>query len=501
MFRALTCGDGCTLTTCRWTSTRRMMTPMSRKRAQRAYSNEVDLYLRISQDKLGLELAVDRQEEACRELCERMGWVVRHVYREAASATKKKKRPEFERLLEGRPPRVVMWSVDRLVRKGPDLERLIDLDVDVHSVQAGPMDLATASGRLNARLLTSVATFEGEIKAERQQLAAQQRADLGKPWWPTRPFGFNMDGTHHAEEADALRAAYKSVLAGGSLAAVERDWAKRGFITVRAGKPWKATSIRPVLLNARNAGIRVYDGEEVGLASWKPIVSEETYRAMVRTLNSPDRKHGGGSGGKGRRENLLTGFAVCGVCGQTVRAANRRTKQGTKYRIYQCSAGQCVTQRADWLDNLVTHVLMERLMYANTYEEVIDQVEDDVEVSVVHEELEKISRRLDSIMDEYADGEITREERNRMTERLKARQVELRKDLASVGLNQALVDLLDVADLRSEWNDFDMNRKHSIVTALFDYIVLQPRGKGANEPKLEDVEISFYGAEQPLALR
>ena len=48
-----------------------------------------------------------------------------------------------------------------------------------------------------------------------------------------------------------------------------------------------------MLLNARNAGIYVYNGEESGPAAWEPIVEEEVFRAVVRILTNPARRLNG----------------------------------------------------------------------------------------------------------------------------------------------------------------------------------------------------------------
>ena len=231
------------------------------------------IYVRISEDTTGLGLGVERQEAECRALCERLGFEVREVITDNdVSATRARVRPGFERLLTSQPEAVVVWHTDRLVRLTRDLERVIDLGVAVHAVQAGHLDLATASGRAVARTVTAWATYEGEVKAARQKSANRQRAVAGKGWWPVRPFGIEFDGTGLVEtEAVALRKAYTDVLDGAPLASVARDWNAAGLLTPK-GKTWRATSVRTVLLNARNAGLREYDGEIVGAAVWPAIV-------------------------------------------------------------------------------------------------------------------------------------------------------------------------------------------------------------------------------------
>ena len=331
---------------------------------------EVCVYVRLSYDLHGNELGVERQERECREYAEARGWIVREVYIDNdLSATTGVERPEFERLLASKPAAILCWHLDRLLRISGDLERVIALGVDVFSKEAGWFDLSNPAGRAVARTVTAWSTYEGEQKAIRQKAAHRQRVDAGgltatgRPWWPTRPLGFNLDGTHHEIEAPALRQVYADLLKGGTLAAGERYLNQCGIVTARAGKPWKASSLRPVLLNARNAGIYVYNGEEVGPAAWEPIVEEEVFRAVVRILTNPARRlNGESSGGFGHRTNLLTGLAKCSKCDHTVRAAWRRNAKGERtYKVYQCGGCHGATVPSEWADSVVTRKVIERV--------------------------------------------------------------------------------------------------------------------------------------------
>ena len=59
------------------------------------------IYCRISQDRTGEGLGVERQEADCRQLAERLGWQVAGVYTDNdVSAFSKKPRKAFLRLLD-----------------------------------------------------------------------------------------------------------------------------------------------------------------------------------------------------------------------------------------------------------------------------------------------------------------------------------------------------------------------------------------------------------------
>jgi Resolvase, N terminal domain len=83
--------------------------------------------------------------------------------------------PGYEALLEaierGHVKAIVTMDPDRLHRSPKELEQFIDIieqhDVKIATVQAGELDLATAAGRMTARVVGAVARHESEHKSER----------------------------------------------------------------------------------------------------------------------------------------------------------------------------------------------------------------------------------------------------------------------------------------------------------------------------------------------
>src|SRR5450759_1156591 len=142
------------------------------------------IYVRQSLDKAGEGAAVSRQLSACRELCDAKGWTVAQVLTDNdISATTGKRRPGFETLLTSNPRRIVVWHVDRLVRLSKELERVIDLGVNVYAVKSGHIDLSNPAGRAVAKTITAWAQYEGEQKATRQVASNIQRAQRGQFLW------------------------------------------------------------------------------------------------------------------------------------------------------------------------------------------------------------------------------------------------------------------------------------------------------------------------------
>lgn len=456
--------------------------------AYTSWVTTASLYLRISDDPTGKQAGVQRQEKECRELCARLGFDAGHVFMDNdISATSGKVRPAFESLLKSKPQVIVTWHTDRLVRITRDLERVIELGVNVHAVTAGHLDLSTPAGRAVARTITAWATYEGEQKAARQKAAARQRAADGKAWWPRRPFGFELDGTLRQDEAASLFAVYSQVLAGVPLTQAARELNEAGHVT-NVGNPWTATSLRPVLLNARNAGIKVYGGEEIGPAAWEAIVPEETYRAVVRLLGAPERKTGGG----GAARYLLSGVATCGKCGAPCRAAWRGKDRGpAPYVVYSCRGKHCVSQRQEWVDAYVTERVLLRLTDPDA--SALWAVDESGALEEARGEAVSARERLEALADDYADGVITRAQLARATERLRGRLEAAEATMARLGGDSPLTGLLSGDDVRAQWAALPLDRQRAVVKALMRTVRIMPRGKGVRDMKPEHVQIDWHG--------
>ena len=148
------------------------------------------IYCRISDDRRGLGLGVARQHQDCLDVARRHGWQVTATFVDNdVSAYSGKPRPGYEQLMRavrvGEVDVVVAWDPDRLHRSPAELEGFIAAveraGVDVVTVQAGRWDLSTASGKLVARMLGSIARHESDHKSERVRRALEQNAAAGRP--------------------------------------------------------------------------------------------------------------------------------------------------------------------------------------------------------------------------------------------------------------------------------------------------------------------------------
>jgi site-specific DNA recombinase len=232
------------------------------------------MYARISEDREGTGLGVERQLEDQCTLFTQLGLRLAGVYADNdLSAFTGKPRPDYLAMLAeldaGRARVGTAWHTDRLHRTPKELETYIDLaerrGVVTHSVKAGPLDLATPSGRAVARTLCAWARFESEHKGERVRWQGG-----------CRPFGFEADGTTiRPGEAAAIAQASEAIVAGASLRSVMRELNEAGHRTAW-GHAWTPMATRDMLRRARNTGLTNY-GVETFPAPWPAIVPEATW--------------------------------------------------------------------------------------------------------------------------------------------------------------------------------------------------------------------------------
>lgn len=417
------------------------------------------IYLRISLDRTGERAGVERQETECRELCARLGFEVGEVYVDNdISATSGRRRPAFEKLLADRPPIVVVWHIDRLVRKTSDLEKVIDMGGLVHAVTAGTIDLSTPAGRAVARTVTAWSTYETEQKGERQRAAHRQRRAQGRVWWNRRPFGYTQQAEVVEDEAEILATVYRGVAAGETnLTAWARRLNQAGHTGTR-GANWTSPNLRAVLLAERN----------VGGPTWEPVVDEATYRRVREILTS-----GGRPGGK-PRVGLLTGLGRCSVCKGPVGVANLVNRPGVSY--YVCRDGKHFsTPRLpveDMVDARAVAVLAEPEFLAQW------GVKTPADLDAARREITAVDVLLVELAEDYADPThpMTRAQFRAATEAATARRAAAESVLGSAVVGTAFAGV--GRDVTGWWSRRSMDQKREILRLMFDYVELKPRGRG-----------------------
>ncbi|XVX21455.1 recombinase family protein [Actinomycetota bacterium] len=378
------------------------------------------IYGRASSDPKHRGSSVDDQIRECRSWAEANDVKVVRVIRDdnrSASATAKRRREGFETVLELIKARsidlLIVWEASRAAR---DMAVFIELrgacraaGVEM-SYKGRRFDLSLTNDSFNATLDALLAERDASEIRDRNMRTVRRNAELKRPHGRL-PYGYqrvydattgallgqtpyvladtsgkpatNADGRHApvlpgsgepmvlSPEAQVLVEAAEAVLAGTSLRKITLALTDRGVPSPRqpnrktlAENPagvvttWHPQSLRQRLLNPAIAGRRVFRGEDIGDASWAPILDYGTWLKLRAVLSDPARLSVAPRGPEAR--HLLSNIARCGECGVQMKA---KTNSNRLPRAYSCENELCrrVTVTAPRVEEMVEALIVRLL--------------------------------------------------------------------------------------------------------------------------------------------
>lgn len=440
------------------------------------------IYCRISADREGRELGVERQEEDCRALAGRLGFTVAEVYRDndiSASTRSRKIRPDYRRMLKdahsGRLQAVLAYTSGRLTRRPRENEDLIELaescGTTFHYVASPSFDLNTSAGRRIARILAANDAGEAEDIAERVSRQKLQAATDGVWKGGRRPFGFAADGVTVVENeaADVLRMTH-ALLTGTSLRSLAAELNARGVPT-STGAKWRQDTVRSLLMRPRNAGLMEHQGEVVGPASWPGIVPEDLWRAAVALLSDPARRTQYSSA----RKWLGTGLYLCGSCGGPVKVQSTSRARKPLRPVYTCRARKHVARTCEEVDRIVCGVVLDRLSRPDAADLLKRDARQDT--TDLRARAVALRQRLDELAALYGDGAIDARQLREGSERLRSQLAAAEAEIAEASRGSVLAGVADAADVAAAWELLELDRRRAVIDALV-VVTLIPSQRG-----------------------
>jgi len=325
-------------------------------------------YLRISDDREGKELGVQRQEEDVRNFAAQLGVTLVRIYCDndiSASTNSAEYRSDYEDMmgqLEVGPVRIVLsYTKARLTRKPEENERQIKLarqhGAKYYYVRGQSLDLQVSANRKMDRIQNAMDAGTAEDIQELTLRKKLQDAREGKSPGGCRTFGYGkvigynpatgkeICDPHQVRvtEVAALKDGKRWTLVGDSQFTCVQRWNNQGIKTTRAGQitkykgkvsvcdgrwdvgKFKRTMLKecyvqfdptghptdcPCLNNPETGGTRVHKNER-HRAKWPYIFTRAEHDAMVAMFNSRE-KYWVYKGGVRARSYLLSGFIECG---------------------------------------------------------------------------------------------------------------------------------------------------------------------------------------------
>jgi site-specific DNA recombinase len=455
--------------------------------AARLVPVRIGVYARISSDRDGERLGVERQLEDCERLVERKGWQLAERFIDNdVSAWSGRLRPQYERLLEalemGTLDGVVVYDLDRLHRQPRELEAFIELCerrrlTHVASV-SGDIDLTSAEGQFHARILGAVAKKSSDDTSRRILRKHEELATLGRvSGGGSRPFGYETDKLRLVPaEAAIVADCARRFLAGESLRSITIDLNRRGVQTV-SGTEWQSQTLRRILASARISGQREHRGEIVATAEWPAIIEPAETTQIRARLAQPERRTN-----KAIRRYLLAGVLTCGQCGEKL--VSRPRSGGL--RRYACARGPGLSGcgktyiNADQVEEFVTEVVLHRVD-APEVAAAVDGRPADPDLQRFYDQVAADEAQLEELAEAWGRRELSMKEWSAAKAPIRERITSARKQLAKSSQSSALDQYAGKGEqLRADWSNLDLSQQHAIVSAVVDHVEVGPGRRGYN---------------------
>lgn len=474
-------------------------------------------YARISFDRTGAGLGVERQFSEMTDLAAQLGLPGPLVRRHDndTSAWSGKKRPGYLELLvamrDGRCTDLLIWHVDRLTRQPRDLQTIVDIvtehGVRVHAVKGGRIDLESGEGLLQARIFGDLAEYESRHRSDRVKSKAAERAEQGLPQGGTRPYGYASGGMDVVpREAAVVAELTDRVIAGETCRSLAADLRTRGELAARGGQ-WTGTGIRDLLRRPRNAGLRETGGTRTRRgrlvpAAWPALVDAAKWEACCGILDDPGRTTSHSNAPK----TLLSGIAVCHLGHKMVSGGSRSGR-----RTYVCDDGAGtrghLTRKADPVDEMVITALVgldvpqddgtvihRPGLLAHHGLGVQDGESSDPSPVILRQQADGLRKRLSGFVQDYADGLMPRDDYRTNAARLQAQIDELDRKAAVHTVPTALDGLEDAtADDFGPEGRLPLDRQRTIVRTLLTVTLHPARPMG----RIFDVDSVQIAARTP----
>ena len=463
------------------------------------------LYIRVSTEDQAREgFSLPEQEKRLRAMCEYKGYEIYKLYKDAGiSAKTGNYRPAFEELLqdirEKKCNTIVVLKLDRLTRSVFDLEgimRFLEENNAYLDCANEEINTTNSSGKLVARMLTSVSQNEIERTSERTKFglvgAIKEGHIPGK-----NPLGYKRDGKKLVIDPltkDIVKRIYDLYFEGKSYSNIATIFNQEEVL----GKTnWRDTGILRIISN------EIYKGDFVsGKTFNKPVYYENVVEPIVsRELweNCQVQKKKNQKSYMRTQTYIFLQKLKCPKCGRILAGgASHKLKSDKWYFYYRCE--DCKNNiKEEVIENSVKTLLADILEYDNVVNEfflpVLKSKLNDPKVEL-EKELKSLNNKKERIRKAYIDSVFTEEEYKQESKTIDS-QIEfvnskLLENSQAEQLNFTTEDILLKRDMdfinkvklpisyyafNENWDLLDRETKADIVMRYIDDIELEIKHK------------------------
>lgn len=391
-------------------------------------------------------------------------------------------RPAFHSILDDlrscRVNAVIAEDLDRVMRDPRDAEDLIDAIAECRGQArslSGSLTLTDGGtdGEITmARMLVTMGNKSSRDTSRRVAMARERKAHNNEWAGGTRPYGFELDGvTKRWDECAVIATATLRRVQGVSLKQLVRDLKDAGVPTSSGEGQWDTRTLKAILIRARNAGVQVYRGEEIGSAAWRPIVPVDLYRQCCRKLAEDAVTNNPGNTPRWLGSCLYR----CGLCTTGYMVV---TKSCGRRPTYRCQGGH-LGRLVEPVDTLVVGTVIELL----SRPEAVGLFRrpttgTPIDPAALRAESATITATMEEMAEDRAAGHITRHQLIKASAASQKRLAEIDKLLASAVVESPLMPLVTATDIRAAWKAQPLSIRRIAIDTLVDVTIL-PSARGA----------------------
>ena len=435
------------------------------------------IYARYSSQRQNEE-SIEQQVSECKKHAQNAKYRVVRVYADEALTGRNDKRPQFQRMIRdaesGLFDVIIAYKSNRIARNMLQAliyeDKLTRYGVTVEYVKEYFGN--TASGRFALRSMMNLNQFYSENMGEDIKRAMRANAEECKVNSGSLAYGYKKgdDGRYALDEdrAGIVREIFTKYADGVPPSDIVRQLNARGIKTAK-GREFRMQTITRILRTETYKGVYTW-GDVVKPDGVPRIISDELFDAVQDRLNR--NKHRKATTW---HKYLLSGKAVCGLCGAHFVGVSSVNRFGVEYTYYSCSnknRGKCTKKpiKRDVLDDLVISNAVDQLTdenikaISNALAELIK--EETPEIEQIKQTLRDTDIKIKNLVAFLAGGEsvAVREE----LERLEALKLECKTALA-----ESQIDAEIVADfLRFVKEKQNNNTRSTITDILVDTVTV-----------------------------
>ncbi len=425
--------------------------------------------------------SIPAQREANKRKAASLGAIVVKEFVDRGASAKTANRPELQCMLdyisENEVDYVIVHKIDRLARNRADdveINRALD-QAGVRLVSTTESIDQTPSGMLLHGIMSSIAEFYSRNLANEVTKGMTQKV-RGGGTVSRAPLGYRnmrtLDGEGREartvvvdeERAPLVRQAFLLYATGEwTVAKLAEHLADRGLTTLGTPRipsvPITPPKLNKILINPYYKGVVTYKGATYQ-GKHEPLIDEQVWQTVQDVLSTH-------LNGERTREHphFLKGTVFCGVCGSRLLVQIAKSRSGTYYPYFMCSArhskrNKC-RQKAVLIDEVEASIedhyerialdpAFRRQVEAMLVEELKKaKAESESEHGDLRRQREKLERQRDRLMQaHYEDAiplDVLRREQERITAAL--RQIASKLDASDVKFDEIMRNLDAALDL------------------------------------------------------